>query len=46
MNKPMGSKAGETMNAMISEMMDRFEEDLMNAAPGDLSYSFDERVKW
>ena len=22
------------------------EEDLMNTAPGDLSYSFDERVKW
>ncbi len=46
MNKPMGSKVSDTVNTTISETMDRFEEDLMNAAPGDLSYSFDERVKW
>ena len=46
MNKPMGSKASDTMSPMITEAMDRFEEELMNAAPGDLSYSFDERVKW
>jgi hypothetical protein len=46
MNKPMGSKASDTMNPMISETMDRFEEESMNAAPGDLSYSFDEKVKW
>ena len=42
----MGSKASEIMNAPMNEAMDRFEEDLMNTAPGDLSYSFDEQVKW
>ena len=42
----MGSKVNDTMNPVINETMDRFEDELMNSAPGDLSYSFDERVKW
>jgi hypothetical protein len=46
MNKPMNNKSTETSPKNMIENGDRFEEEVMYAAPGDLSYSFEERVQW
>ncbi|MBP8036436.1 MAG: hypothetical protein KAZ05_02830 [Negativicutes bacterium] len=46
MNKPMNNKSTETSPKNMIETGDRFEEEVMYAAPGDLSYSFEERVQW
>ena len=46
MNKQINNKSTETSQKNMMETGDRFEEDVMYAAPGDLSYSFEERVQW
>ena len=46
MNKPMNNKSTETSPKNMIETGDRCEEEVMYAGPGDLSYSFEERVQW
>ena len=46
MNKTMGNQATETNQQNLMESGERYEDEVMHAAPGDLSYSFEERVQW
>ena len=46
MKKAMNNKSTETSPKNMIETSELFEEEVMYAAPGDLSYSFEERVQW
>jgi hypothetical protein len=46
MTKIISSKGPDLMYDKISDNGEMYGEELMDGLPGDLSYTFDEKVRW